>query len=192
MTCNTSELTFAETAARYDRVTMTLHWATAILVTGQFASAHIWEQFERGTPWRQGLISMHIAFGILLAAVIIARICWRSINRGKLAPAVSGLQYLVASAVHLLLYGLLIWQVALGFTLGWAVNLPLSFFGLFTIPPLLTIAPEARETIATLHNDVAWTIIAVAGIHAAAALLHHYVLRDHVLLRMIPRRRRGL
>lgn len=192
MTCSTSELTFQETSERYDRVTMALHWATAILVIGQFASAHIWQLFERGTPLRLGLISTHIACGILLAAVIIARICWRLMNRGQLPRAVSGLQHLAASSVHFLLYGMLICQVALGFTLAWAVNLPLSFFGLFTIPPLLTIAPDVRQTIATLHNGVAWAIIAVAGIHAAAALLHHYVLRDHVLLRMIPQRRRGL
>ncbi|MEZ2131679.1 MULTISPECIES: cytochrome b [unclassified Sinorhizobium] len=192
MACTTTELTSAENAPRYDRVTIALHWATAILVTGQFTSAHIWEQFQRGTSLRLSLISTHIAFGILLAAVIIARICWRFMNRGKLPPAVSGLQHVAASTVHFLLYGLLICQVALGFTLGWAVNLPLSFFGLFTIPQLLTIAPEARQTIAALHNGVAWAIIAIAGIHAAAALLHHYVLRDHVLLRMIPQRRRRL
>lgn len=192
MTCNTTELTFAENAARYDRITIVLHWATAILVVGQFTSAHIWQQFQRGAPLRLGLISTHIAFGMLLAAVIIARIGWRFLNRGKVPPAVSGLQHLAASTVHFLLYGLLICQVALGFVLGWAVNLPLSFFGLFTIPPIIMIAPDLRQTIATLHNDVAWLIIAVAGVHAAAALLHHYVLRDHVLLRMIPNRTRGL
>jgi cytochrome b561 len=42
--------------------------------------------------------------------------------------------------------------------------------------------------LAELHNDTGWAIIAVVGLHAAAALLHHYVLRDRVLVRMLPGR----
>jgi cytochrome b561 len=37
-----------------------------------------------------------------------------------------------------------------------------------------------------LHYWVATTIIMLAGLHAAAALFHHYVLRDDVLWRMLP------
>ncbi len=192
MTVDTRELTLAATPSRYDGMTIALHWATAALVVAQFASAHIWEQLQRGTPWRLGLISTHAAFGILLAAVLILRIVWRSMQRGRLPPVVTGLQHLAASAVHLLLYGLLILQVTLGFVLGWSAGQPLRFFTLFAIPPMIVLPPELRHTAGALHDDTAWVIIAVAGFHAAAALMHHYVFRDDVLRRMMsgaPRRR---
>jgi cytochrome b561 len=185
---NTENPTIAARAIRYDLTTIVLHWTTAILVLVQFGSAQVWERLERGTPWRMALIWTHVACGILLAAVIVVRICWRFAQRGKIAPAVSGLQHLIASGFHLLLYGLLILQVILGFAFAWSAKVSLSFFGVFTIPAIVAIDPELRRMIAALHNGVAWTLIAVAGIHATAALIHHFLLRDVVLMRMLPGR----
>jgi cytochrome b561 len=186
MSADTRELTYAAPASHYDPVTIALHWTTAILVLAQFGSAHIWELLQKGTPWRIGLISTHAALGIILAAVIALRICWRLMNRGKLPPAVSGLQHLAASAVHGLLYVLLVTQVTLGFLLGWSAGNALRFFTLFSIPPLAVVPPDMRHLVGELHNYTAWTIIGFAFVHAAAALMHHYVLKDRVLHRMIP------
>lgn len=54
------------TRQRYDSFTLVLHWVTAACVIFLFASAHIWEQLERGTPLRKGLQAVHISCGILL------------------------------------------------------------------------------------------------------------------------------
>ncbi len=35
---------------RYDSFTLALHWVTAASVIFLIASAHIWEQLERGRP----------------------------------------------------------------------------------------------------------------------------------------------
>jgi len=40
------------------------------------------------------------------------------------------------------------------------------------------------------HNAVGFLILALAGLHAAAALLHRYAWKDQVLERMLPRFRR--
>lgn len=186
MTADIRERTYQTSPSHYDSVTIALHWATAILVLEQFGSAHIWEMLQRGTPERIGLVSTHAALGIVLAAVIVLRVCWRLLNRGKLPPAVSGFQHIVASTVHGLLYVLLVTQVTLGFLLGWSAGNALRFFHLFSIPPLAVVSPDMRHWIGPLHNYTAWTIIGFAFIHAAAALMHHYVLRDGVLRRMIP------
>jgi cytochrome b561 len=180
------ERTYQASPSHHDSVTIALHWATAILVLEQFGSAHIWELLQKGTPSRSGLISTHAALGIILAAVIIARICWRLFNQRKLPPAVSGLQHVVASAVHGLLYLLLALQITFGFLLGWSTGNALRFFNLFSIPPLFVVGPDFRHLIGPLHNYTAWAIIGFVSIHAAAALMHHYVLRDRVLHRMVP------
>lgn len=55
---------------RYDRLTMSLHWLTALLVIGLFASAQIWEQLAKGTPLRKELQALHISCGLLLAMIV--------------------------------------------------------------------------------------------------------------------------
>lgn len=171
---------------RHDPVTILLHWMTAFLVLAQFASAHVWDFLEKGTAWRIDLIMTHLAFGLLLAATVVVRVVWQVLKRDRLPSAVAGLQHLAAKAVHLLLYCLLVAQVLLGFLFSWSTGKPLPFFNLFSIPVPIMIDPSLRHTLAEMHNDCAWILIAVVGLHAAAGLMHHYVLRDGVLLRMLP------
>ncbi len=179
---------------RYDGLTITLHWVTALIVIFMFASAHIWEVLERGTPLRKGLQSVHISMGILLAVIIIGRLLWRlftvSTGRSKQAPiAMPMLMKAAAHLTHLALYLLLIAQVVLGFLYRWSQAEPFYFFGLFPIPDVFDFDSVMTSTFRMLHNNVAWALIIVAGVHALAALFHHYVLRDGVLRRMLPGRR---
>lgn len=178
---------------RYDAFALTLHWITAFSVIFLFASAHIWEVLERGTPLRKGLQSLHISCGILLAAVMIVRPLWRIISqrspRYAMPPvAASRPSRMLAHLVHGMLYLLLLTQVVLGFLFRWAQQEPFRFFGLFDIPQWYAVDPALRHTLAGLHNNVAWALILLAAAHALAALFHHYFLRDNVLRRMLPGR----
>lgn len=174
----------------YDHATIAFHWLTALLVVGLFASAQVWKWVERGSWLRKDLQSIHISFGILLAAIIILRIVWRMANRGDLPPATTGLQEIAAKLVHVALYVLLCLQVVLGFLFRWAQGEPFAFFGLFPIPHLFAVDPAMRSNFGEMHNVVAWAIIVLAGLHAIAALFHHYILHDRVLIRMRPAARR--
>ena len=81
----------AGSPTRYDTPTILLHWLTALLVVGLFALAEIWDALPR-TPARKLLQSLHVSFGLLFAAVLVARIVWRltagGVCRGR--PAASG------------------------------------------------------------------------------------------------------
>lgn len=173
-----------QTASRYDRTTITLHWLTAGLVVTLFLLAEGWGFVPRDI--RKAGQSLHISLGILLAAVLVARLAWRGSAGRRLPPANTGLLHLAAKAAHHVLYLLLAAQVTLGFVFRWAQGEPFAFFGLFAVPPAFTPDPDLANRIGGLHNLVAWTIIVLAGLHAAAALIHHYVLRDGVLRRMLP------
>jgi cytochrome b561 len=90
-------------------------------------------------------------------------------------------------AVHYLLYALLAVTVVLGFLLGWSGGHPVDFFGLGIPGPLGALSRPERHLIRELHNYAAWAIVIVAFGHSLAALYHHYVLKDRVLVRMLPR-----
>jgi cytochrome b561 len=94
---------------------------------------------------------------------------------------------IASKAGHYVLYILLVVEVGLGVFVQWVRGKPLSFFGLGIPSPLAALPRPVRHQITEVHDWVAWTIIIVAAAHAAAALYHHYVLKDRVLVRMLPR-----
>ena len=169
----------------YDDVAAALHWLTALLVVVQFALAVTWDWFPRAT--RETMQSVHVSFGVLLTAVIVARIAWRVIP-GHHRPAIaSGWVKTASKTVHYLLYVLLVAQASLGFAWRWAQGHDVSFFGLFAIPgPYGALERATRHTLAEFHEKIGWAIVIMAFGHAMAALYHHYVLKDRVLGRMLP------
>jgi cytochrome b561 len=173
---------------RYDRLTMSLHWLTALLVIGLFACAQIWEQLPKGTPLRKELQALHISFGILLTVIVIARVFWRLFRGRRLPAANQGALNILAKTAHLALYALLLSQIVLGFLLRWAQAEPFNFFGLFDVPTLIAFDKSMKSTFGGLHEQVAWAIIILATLHAVVALVHHYGLRDNTLRRMLPGR----
>lgn len=169
----------------YDGVAITLHWATALLVIVQFAMAETWDWFAK--PTRQGMESVHISLGVLLTAVIVARIVWRWLPGHQVSSLEAGWVKIASKGVHYALYGLLIAQAGLGFAFRWAQGHAVSFFGLFEIPgPFGELARPERRQIHELHEWAAWAIVIIALLHALAALYHHYVLKDRVLKRILP------
>jgi cytochrome b561 len=174
---------------RYDRLTRAFHWLTAALVVFMFASAHIWETLPKGTPLRKGLQSVHISLGIAMAVLIVARIAWRLLGTHRPPTNIHPALNLAARLGHGALYLLLVAQVVLGFAFRWAQGEPFSFFGLFRIPAPFAISHDLRGTLGGLHDNVAWAIILLAGLHAGAALWHHYIVGDSTLRSMLPGQR---
>jgi len=172
----------------YDNVAVALHWLTALLVLTQFALAETWEWFSRAT--RDTMESTHVSLGILLAAVIVARLIWRWIPGHQRPAIVSGWVKLASKGVHYLLYALLVAQAGLGFVIGWAAGHPIHFFGLPIPGPFGALARPVRHNIREIHSWVGWAIVIIALGHALAALYHHYKLHDRVLGRMFPPARR--
>jgi cytochrome b561 len=173
---------------RYDRIAIALHWLTAALVVVLFALAQSWGFVPRGDPARRFMQSLHIALGLVLTVTLVLRLLWRAGFGRRLPPASTGMIEVAARGMHYVLYGLLLMMVVAGFGKRWLGGHPVSFFSLFSIPSPIA-ADRAWLSIASIvHSWGAWAIIVLAGLHAAAALFHHYVLRDAVLRRMLPAR----
>lgn len=171
--------------ARYDRVTLCLHWLTAALVVEQWVGAHLIDDFANGAP-RVAARSVHISLGLTLGIILIARILWRATRGRKLAPADQGFLQFVAAATHWVLYALLVAIIPIGMFLVFVRGD--SYFGLFSVPAFDAGNKVLRHNVAELHGLLANAILILAGLHAAAAFFHHYVWHDNVLRRMMPGR----
>jgi cytochrome b561 len=163
---------------------MALHWITAVLVVILWTLGQTIDWFPKGSA-RIGARSTHICVGALLALVLAWRISWRFGGGARLAPAGSRWFDAIATLTHRLLYVLLVGTVALGVANAWVRGD--SILGLSAIPAFDPGNRGLQNAVESLHALCANSAIAVAGLHAAAALFHHYVLKDDVLRRMLPR-----
>jgi len=163
----------------YDNTTITLHWATAILVAIQFLIGPTTNFLPRG-PLRVDIWSIHVMFGFTLAIVVVAGMIWRAIRGRRLPPPERGVRHLLAVTTHRLLDLLLLIMVALGITNVFARAFPL--FNLWHFPRLGD--EDFMRSVNAWHGIVANIIITVVLLHSAAALFHHYVIKDGVLRRM--------
>jgi cytochrome b561 len=165
----------------YDRTTITLHWATAILVAIQFLIGRTTNLLPRG-PLRVDIWSVHVLFGFALASVVVLGMLWRATHGRRLPPRNRGVLHLTAVATHRLLDLLLLIMVALGITNVFAHGFPL--FNLWHFPKFG--GDEFMRSVNAWHGLIANIIIAVALFHSAAALFHRHVIKDGVLRRMWP------
>ncbi len=171
---------------RYDTRTIVLHWLTAALVAALWLLGETIDWFPKGDA-RVAARSTHILLGVTLALVLTARVTWRFGGAGVHIPLVDATRMdALAAFVHKALYALLVCTVLLGLLNAWQRGD--TVFNLFTIRSLFPDNKAFRETIEELHGLSANALLIVAALHAAAGLLHHYVLKDDVLRRMLARR----
>jgi cytochrome b561 len=173
----------AEPTARYDGTSILLHWLTAGLVVLLWGIAQVIDLFPKGPP-RIAARSTHILLGVVLGIVLLVRVLWRSSSGRRLPRATPGLFGAAATLIHYGLYIVVAATVALGLFNAWVRGD--HFFELFALPKFDPNNPGLKSTVEDLHGTFANTVLIVAGLHAAAALVHHFVLRDRVLRRMWP------
>ena len=177
----------AENGFGYTGTAKALHWAIVALLIVQFVLAWAMPDIKRDTK-PDTLINLHLSFGALIVAVAIVRLGWRLTHREpEPHDGLPPWQVQSARIMHWLLYLLLFVVPILGWMNASWRGFPVTVFGLFDLPKLMaTRAPGFRWT-GDVHGLLAnYAMLALVGLHAAAALYHHFVRRDGVLQRMLP------
>jgi cytochrome b561 len=167
---------------KYDPATIWLHWITVGLILPLWIIGQTADWFPQ--PARMPIWSVHVLLGFAIALILLTRIAWRA-NFGRSLPPVDiGLLNWVARLTHLALYFLIGAVVFLGILD--ASYRGFSIFGIWSIPQFGTDDPAIRRSITGWHGLAANALVAIAAVHAAAALVHQYVFRDRLLTRMRP------
>jgi cytochrome b561 len=185
---NTAEM--AAPADSYDRIAKAVHWTTLLLIAGVYSV--VWASHAAGSREQSALlVQLHRSMGLTILALTLFRVAWRWNTRIPPLPAELPLfQKLAARATEYILYVLLLLQPALGLLNTNARGRRVDFYFLGELPPV--VGPDkilANQAMAA-HEFVAYLILALVAVHAAAALFHHFVRRDDVLNAMLPDRRR--
>jgi cytochrome b561 len=180
-------------ASGYGVVPMLLHWLVVLGIIVQYVLA---ESAESKIPADIGVFAagnLHRSIGILLLALVIARLAWRFIEPPPPWPATtSSYERTIARIVHVTFYVLLFAVPLSGWALATADGQRLSFFGWFDLPALrlgtrLLFEGGAlgEEQLEELHEVLFGTLFVLALVHVAAVLKHELFDRGGALRRML-------
>lgn len=169
------------TPERYGHVAIALHWVTALMILLLLISGFL-SGASNVVEAKVSLLVIHVPIGLAVLGMILLRLVWWTLVDRKPDP-VPGLPML-ARLVHVALYLTIFVAVASG--IG---TLLLSQAG----PILFTEGPAALPDFQQfpprhLHRAVAIAIVALVGVHGAAALFHQVIRRDGVMTRILPGR----
>jgi len=173
--------------ARYSGPTQILHWLTAILVLFAFIYGPGGSEERVYASARDFERQLHETLGICVLTLVVLRMLWRAVDKHPESPAVPRWMRVSAWAVQAALYVLLLAVPLTAIAGAWLEGHALTFLFGMVVPPPVSKSHALGAQIAEVHAWLGDAILWVAGAHAAAALLHHFVLKDGVLLSMLPR-----
>lgn len=167
----------------YDSVARMLHWLMAFLILAVFMLGLLVEALPKA--WEHGIVETHKVLGVGILLLVVVRFAWRLMHRPPASEPVSPLLDRAAWLGHSGLYALMLAVPVIGLVYtalrGQGID-----FGLFSIPPIMARNRELGRAVREIHELTAYALIGLAGIHALAALWHHFIRKDATLLRMLP------
>jgi cytochrome b561 len=181
-----SKISMRSSRLRYGAVTQLFHWLTVVLVGTAYMVSPGGREERIYSAAFDVARQTHETIGILLFGLVLLRIAWRLLEPTPEVPPMAPWMRYSATAAHLGLYALLLAIPLTAIAGAWLEAHPLTLFGIGDVGPLLPQAHDLGQSIADIHTILGNIIIWLAGLHAAAALFHHFILRDNIMTSMLP------
>ncbi len=173
-------------ATRYSWLSISLHWLMLLLLAAVYACIELRVQFPKDSDPRNLLKTWHFMLGLSVFVLVWLRLLGRWLSpRPPITPPLPRWQQRLSTLTHVLLYGLMIGMPLGGWLMLSAAGKPIPFFGL-ELPALLAPNKALAGQIKEIHETVGVAGYWLIGLHAGAALFHHYLRKDDTLRRMIP------
>ncbi len=171
---------------KYGFVAKFFHWVIAALIIGLIiAGLYMTDMEASDNKWE--LYNLHKLFGVIVLGLIIFRIIWKILNKGKPAmlDTYSKAERIVAATVHGMLYIMMLVMPLSGWLMSSFGGYSVMFFGIDIMLPV-----EKDKDIGTIfheiHNIGGSVFIILLTLHIAGALKHHFIDKDITLKRMLP------
>jgi cytochrome b561 len=172
-------------STRYGSAAIAFHWIVAALIVFLGVLGLLFEDMPREA--RPFWINVHGCVGLVYFALVIARLAWRAAYRPPELPSDIGAFHRgVSAATHHALYALILLIPVFG-VVAYVWHGRVFDYGVFQFNFGVQMNREVFKPAETIHQFLAYGLFALAGLHALAALYHHLVRRDGVLVRILPR-----
>ena len=171
-----------------------LHWAMAALIICQYVLGNAAEAAdEAGNPLAQlALLANHKSVGMTVLALAVLRVGWRLVHPPPPLPPMPGWQTVASRVTHLSIYALIFALPVTGWLMSSASAYTVSWFNLFEFPDLIVPDADMEAVMKEVHHVLAPALFVLVVLHVLAALKHHFIDRDGVLMRMLTGASAGL
>jgi cytochrome b561 len=173
------------TAVAWGPVSKSLHWLVVFLIIAQWVVA----KYAAAQPLAGKIppLTLHKSLGISILAITLVRLVWRWLSPGPSnRHSVRSWELTVARLSHSLLYVLAIGLPLTGWLMSSARNFPVSWFGVFQLPNLVSPDHAFFQQMSRWHHQLFLVLVVTAFLHVLGAAKHHFMDRSDVLLRMLP------
>lgn len=175
---------------RYTGPAIVLHWLMALLTLGLIPLGLYMADLPL-SPQKLKLYSYHKWAGITVLALFVPRLCWRITHPAPPLPQdMSATQAKMAHTGHIALYVLMLAAPLSGWLMSSAHGFQTVWFGVWPLPDLIGKDPELAATLKLVHRFLNYALMVVVVGHILAALQHHFIHRNGLLLRMQPQHSR--
>ncbi|MDR2220032.1 MAG: cytochrome b [Methylobacillus sp.] len=179
-------MNWRNTTEHYGSLTIGMHWLMLLLMAAVYALIELRGIFPKGTPEYDAMKQWHFMLGMLVFWLAWLRLALYLFSlKPRIQPAPPAWQKWLAGTVKVLMYVLMLGLPLAGWLMLSAGGKPIPFFGL-ELPALIGENKDLSKQIKEVHETVATIGYWIIGLHAAAALFHHYWMHDNTLLRMLP------
>ncbi|QSA97577.1 cytochrome b [Methylococcus sp. EFPC2] len=164
-----------------------LHWIIAVLIIFLLILGFYMSGLPRG-PDKTALVQLHKSVGIIVLTLATVRVGWRLRHKPPALPAsMSWFLKKATHSIHWTLYLLMFLQPLSGWVMSSARGFPVSIAGIIPLPSLVEKDEALAEILKERHEFLGWALVLLIIGHVVAALKHHFVDKDDVLLRMAIR-----
>ena len=174
------------TTSSWGWFSIVLHWLSALVIVGLFVLGLWMVDLTYYDDWYRTAPDIHRSVGILLLIATVLRLVWIKTN---VTPAVlqnhKTWERQAAHFAHNAMYALLFAIMISGYLISTADGRSINVFDWFEIPASLHGIKNQEDIAGEIHFILAVSLIALAAIHAAGALKHHFIDRDNTLKRII-------
>jgi cytochrome b561 len=167
-------------------LSISLHWLVAILTLGLFGLGYWMVGLDYYSTWYQTAPWWHKGLGSIVFALVLIRWFWQCVTSSPAAiKSIPKWQSASAHLVHGAMNILIVLLAITGYLIVTAKGQELNLFDVVKVPALITDIAQLEDITGMLHRWCAWTIIALASLHALAAIKHHFIDKDMTLKRML-------
>lgn len=171
---------------RYHPLSIGVHWLTLLLLIAVYALIELRGMYPKGSDPRELMKVWHEMLGLTVFGLVFVRLALRALFPAPpIVPAPPAWQHALARGMHLALYAFLVVMPLLGWLLLSAKGKPVPLFGL-ELPPLVAPDKALAENVEEIHEVIGVLGYWLIGLHAAAALVHHWFMHDNTLRNMLP------
>lgn len=169
---------------RYNFLSISLHWFMLLLLIAVYLSMELREIFPKGTPNYNDMKMWHYMLGLTVFILVWIRLLVHLVGKTpEIIPSPVNWQVKISKAVFVGFYVLMIGMPLSGWLMLSLGGKTIPYFG-FELPALAIPDKGAKDFVEEVHEIAATVGYFLVGIHASAALFHHYIVKDNTLKRM--------